>query len=103
MRARDKLPLLKASLKQLVRQLGADDHVAIVTYAGSAGVALTSTAGDRHAAIDMAIDQLDASGSTNGGAGLRLAYQQAEAGFIERSEERRVGKRGRSTGGEKET
>ncbi|HET7268683.1 MAG TPA: von Willebrand factor type A domain-containing protein, partial [Oleiagrimonas sp.] len=83
MRPRDKLPLLKASLKQLVRQLDADDHVAIVTYAGSAGVALASTAGNRHAVIDAAIDQLDAGGSTNGGAGLRLAYQQARAGYIE--------------------
>lgn len=83
MRPRDKLPLVKASLKQLVRQLGADDHVAIVTYAGGAGVALASTAGDRHATIDAAIDQLNANGSTNGGAGLRLAYQQARAGFIE--------------------
>ncbi|MGB5851695.1 MAG: VWA domain-containing protein, partial [Rhodanobacter sp.] len=79
----DKLPLLKASLKQLVRQLRARDRVAIVTYAGRAGVALPSTAGDRHATIDAAIDSLDASGSTNGGAGIELAYAQAAQGFIE--------------------
>ncbi len=83
MRSRDKLPLLKASLKLLVRQLRPGDRVAIVTYAGSAGVALPSTPGDRHATIDTAIDQLRAGGSTNGGAGLRLAYQQARQGFIE--------------------
>ncbi len=79
----DKLPLLKASLKQLVRELRKQDRVAIVTYAGYAGVALPSTAGDRHAAIDAAIDSLGAAGSTNGGAGIELAYAQAEQGFIE--------------------
>lgn len=78
----DKLPLLKASLKQLVRELRKQDHVAIVTYAGYAGVALPSTAGDQHATIDAAIDSLGASGSTNGGAGIELAYAQAEQGFI---------------------
>ncbi|MBP1475701.1 VWA domain-containing protein [Frateuria sp. MAH-13] len=79
----DKLPLLKASLRQLVRQLRRQDRVAIVTYAGSAGVALPSTPGDRHATIEGAIDALGASGSTNGGAGIDLAYAQAEQGFIE--------------------
>jgi Ca-activated chloride channel family protein len=78
----DKLPLLQASLKQLVRELRKQDHVAIVTYAGYAGVALPSTAGDRHATIDAAIDSLGAGGSTNGGAGIELAYAQAEQGFI---------------------
>ncbi len=78
----DKLPLLKASLKQLVRELRPQDRVAIVTYAGYAGVALPSTAGDKHATIDAAIDSLGANGSTNGGAGIELAYAQAEQGFI---------------------
>jgi Ca-activated chloride channel homolog len=78
----DKLPLLKASLKQLVTQLRAQDRVAIVTYAGSAGVALPSTPGDRHATIDAAIDGLGADGSTHGDAGIDLAYAQAEQGFI---------------------
>jgi Ca-activated chloride channel homolog len=78
----DKLPLLKASLKQLVRELRKQDRVAIVTYAGSAGVALPSTAGDQHATITAAIDSLGAGGSTNGGAGIELGYAQAEQGFI---------------------
>jgi Ca-activated chloride channel family protein len=82
MNAPDKLPLLKASLRQLVRQLRKQDRVAIVTYAGSAGVALPSTPGDRHATIEAAIDALGAYGSTNGGAGIDLAYAQAEQGFI---------------------
>jgi Ca-activated chloride channel family protein len=78
----DKLPLLQASLKQLVRELRPQDRVAIVTYAGYAGVTLPSTAGDQHATIDAAIDSLGAGGSTNGGAGIELAYAQAEQGFI---------------------
>jgi Ca-activated chloride channel family protein len=78
----DKLPLLQASLKQLGHELRPQDHVAIVTYAGYAGVTLPSTAGDRHATIDAAIDSLGAGGSTNGGAGIELAYAQAEQGFI---------------------
>ncbi len=78
----DKLPLLQASLKQLVRQLRPQDRLAIVTYAGYAGVALPSTAGDQHATINAAIDSLRANGSTNGGAGIELAYAQAEQGFI---------------------
>lgn len=78
----DKLPLLKASLKQLVRELRSRDRVAIVTYAGSAGVALPSTGGDQHATINAAIDSLGAGGSTNGGAGIELAYAQSEQGFI---------------------
>jgi Ca-activated chloride channel family protein len=82
MRAADKLPLLQASLKQLVRELRKQDRVAIVTYAGYAGVALPSTTGDRHATINAAIDNLSAEGSTNGGAGIELAYAQAEQGFI---------------------
>lgn len=82
MNAPNKLPLLQASLKQLVRELRQQDRVAIVTYAGSAGVVLPSTAGDRHATIDAAIDSLGARGSTNGGAGIELAYAQAEQGFI---------------------
>ncbi len=78
----DKLPLLKASLKQLVRELRAEDRLAIVTYAGNAGVALPTTAGDRHATIDAAVDNLGAGGATNGGAGIDLAYAQAGEGFI---------------------
>ncbi|KAA0069026.1 VWA domain-containing protein [Rhodanobacter sp. T12-5] len=78
----DKLPLLKASLKQLVHELRKEDRLSIVTYAGYAGVALPSTAGDQHATIDAAIDSLGAGGSTNGGAGIELAYAQAEQGFI---------------------
>lgn len=78
----DKLPLLKASLKQVVPKLRAQDRISLVTYAGATCVALRSTHGDQHAVINAAIDALGAGGSTNGAAGIDLAYAQAAKGFI---------------------
>ena len=78
----DKLPLLKATLRQIVPRLRHRDRVAIVTYAGSAGLALPCTPGDAHARILAAIDAMQARGSTNGQAGIELAYAQARRGFI---------------------
>jgi Ca-activated chloride channel family protein len=72
-----KLPLLKRSLHLLVERLGADDRVAIVTYAGSASVALAPTPGDHSREILAAIDRLSAGGGTNGSDGLRQAYRLA--------------------------
>ena len=80
----DRLPLIQAAMRQLVGQLRPQDRVAIVTYAGSAGVALPSTAGDKKAEILAAIDALRAAGSTNGSAGLELAYNEAARGFIDK-------------------
>ncbi len=83
MRASNKLPLLKSSLKLLVQQLRAQDRIALVTYAGAAGVALASTPGSDKARILAAIDALQAGGSTAGASGIELAYQTARAGFVE--------------------
>ncbi|WP_153069397.1 VWA domain-containing protein, partial [Escherichia coli] len=58
------------------------DNIAIVTYAGDSRIALPSISGSHKAEINAAIDSLDAEVSTNGGAGLELAYQQAAKGFI---------------------
>ena len=58
------------------------DRVGIVTYAGSSGIALHSTRGDRTAEIQNAISRLSAGGSTNGGAGIQLAYQMAAENFV---------------------
>ena len=69
-------------MKMLVDQLRANDHVAIVTYAGSAGVVLESTPGSQKTKIKDAIDALHAGGSTAGGAGLQLAYRIARQHFI---------------------
>jgi len=78
----NKLPLLKSAFGLLVNELRAGDHVAIVVYAGAAGLVLESTPGNRKEAIMSAIDNLEAGGSTAGGAGLRLAYREAEKNFV---------------------
>ncbi|WP_312696509.1 YfbK domain-containing protein [Sphingobacterium mizutaii] len=78
----NRLPLVQSSLKMLVDQLRPEDKVAIVTYAGSAGVKLESTRGDQKMKIKTAIDELTAGGSTAGGEGIKKAYQIARANYI---------------------
>lgn len=82
MNAPDKLPLLKQGLKTLVNQLSYKDRVAIVVYAGASGLALPSTSADDKQRINEALDRLEAGGSTDGGQGIRLAYQVAQDNFI---------------------
>lgn len=82
MMTNNKLPLVQSSLKLLVDQLRPEDKVAIVTYAGSAGVPLESTKGDQKMKIKTAIDELVAGGSTAGAAGIKKAYQIARQNFI---------------------
>jgi Ca-activated chloride channel homolog len=77
-----KLPLVQRALTMLVRQLGEKDRVAIVVYAGAAGLVLPPTSGSDQAAILTAIAGLRAGGSTNGGQGIQMAYQQAQANFV---------------------
>jgi Ca-activated chloride channel family protein len=79
----NKLPMVKAAFRLLVDQLRAKDRVAIVVYAGAAGQVLASTPGDRKTDIVTAIDNLEAGGSTAGGAGIRLAYDVAQRHFLE--------------------
>lgn len=83
-----KLPLVKASMKMLTDQLRGKDHVAIVVYAGNAGLVLPSTTGDEKAKIKDAIDKLEAGGSTAGGAGIKLAYKTAKEHFIKEGNNR---------------
>ena len=78
----NRLDLVKSSLKLLVNNLRNKDKVAIVTYAGSAGVKLEATSGGDKQKIREAIDELTAGGSTAGGAGIHLAYQIAKKDFI---------------------
>ena len=84
MQQANKLPLVRESLKLLTRELGDSDRVSIVVYAGSTGLVLPPTGGDRKQTILEAIDRLEAGGSTNGGAGIQLAYQLAVDNFIPR-------------------
>ena len=83
MQSPDKLPLLKQAFAQLVAQLRAQDRVSIVVYAGSAGLVLPPTPGDRRDEILAALDRLEAGGSTNGGDGICLAYAVAREAFVE--------------------
>ncbi len=78
----NKLPLLKSAFSLLVNELRPQDHVAIVVYAGAAGLVLESTPGSRKEVIMNAINNLEAGGSTAGGAGLRLAYSVASENFV---------------------
>ncbi|HUT92183.1 MAG TPA: VWA domain-containing protein [Thermoguttaceae bacterium] len=79
----DKLPLLKEGMKLLAGQVREDDRVAIVVYASAEGLALPSTSGAEREKIIAALDQLEAGGSTAGGAGIELAYRVAQENFIE--------------------
>lgn len=82
MHSADKLPLLKQSLRMLVRELGEQDKVSLVVYAGASGVVLEPTGGHKKVKIEQALQQLRAGGSTNGGEGIRLAYAKAKEAFI---------------------
>lgn len=78
----DKLPLLKKAMHLLVNQLNGKDKVSIAVYAGASGLVLEPTAGNQHDDILDALDRLQSGGSTNGGAGIRLAYRMARKAFI---------------------
>ena len=83
MASEDKLELLKNGFKLFVDELDADDKVAIVTYAGMAGVVLESTNGDDKLTIKQAIESLGSGGSTAGAEGIITAYDIAQQNFIE--------------------
>ena len=78
-----KLPLVKQAMRMLVENLQEADRIAIVVYAGASGVVLPSTSASKSDVILAAMDKLEAGGSTNGGAGINLAYQIAAKNFIE--------------------
>ena len=78
----DKLPLVRNAMRMLANVLTARDRVAIVVYAGASGLVLPSTPGDQKATIHHAIAHLESGGSTNGAAGIRLAYKVAREHFI---------------------
>lgn len=83
MNAPNKLPLLVSSLKMLTNELRPQDKVAIVVYAGAAGLVLPPTDGANKPAIIEALENLEAGGSTAGGAGIKLAYKVAKEHFVE--------------------
>ncbi|HSC06922.1 MAG TPA: VWA domain-containing protein [Steroidobacteraceae bacterium] len=82
MQSPDKLPLLKNAFRLLTDQLTERDRVSMVVYAGSSGVVLEPTPGDKKYRIREAIDRLEAGGSTNGGEGIERAYELAHDTFV---------------------
>ncbi|MEX2470826.1 MAG: VWA domain-containing protein, partial [Gemmatimonadota bacterium] len=88
MNSPDKLPLLKTAFRMLVEELRPQDRVAIVVYAGAAGLVLPSTPGSQKGVILDALESLEAGGSTAGGAGIKLAYAVANEHFIEEGNNR---------------
>ncbi len=78
----NKLPLVKKALKLLVEQLDEKDRVSLVVYAGASGLVLDTTPAYQKETILTAIDRLQSGGSTNGGAGIQLAYAKATEAFI---------------------
>ena len=83
-----RLPLIKSAFRVLVNQLRAEDRVAIVVYAGAAGLVLPSTSGADKETILAALDNLQAGGTTAGGAGIELAYSVARENFLENGNNR---------------
>lgn len=84
----NKLPLLKSGFRLLVNELTEKDHVSIVVYAGTSGLVLPSTPGNQKDTILQAIDNLQAGGSTAGGEGIQLAYEEAKKHFIKNGNNR---------------
>ncbi len=79
----EELPMVVAALRNLTQTLDAKDRIAIVVYAGAAGVVLEPTPGNQRERIISAMQRLEAGGSTNGGQGIELAYKLARAHFDE--------------------
>ncbi|MEZ4766318.1 MAG: von Willebrand factor type A domain-containing protein, partial [Calditrichia bacterium] len=88
MKSPDKLPLLKESFKMLVDNLSPEDRIAMVVYAGNAGLVLPATDGNEKRKIIDALDELQAGGSTAGGEGIQLAYKVAKENFIKNGNNR---------------
>lgn len=82
MQSDDKLELLKNGFIEFVNQMRPGDRIAIVTYAGDAGLVLNSTTGIYKDVIKSKIKKLKPGGSTNGAAGINLAYKIAQENFI---------------------
>ena len=79
----NKLPLVKTALGMVVEQMRPQDTIAIVVYAGAAGLVLPATKGSDKATILASLAALEAGGSTNGGEGIQLAYQVAREQFVD--------------------
>ena len=83
MATKDKLPLLQEGMKAMIDYLDPDDRISIVTYASGEKKVLESTPVREASKIKKAIGKLVASGSTAGHSGMRMAYEECLANYIE--------------------
>ena len=83
MATKDKLPLLQEGMKMMIDYLDPDDRISIVTYASGEKKVLESTPVREASKIKKAIGKLVASGSTAGHSGMRMAYEECLANYIE--------------------
>ena len=79
----NKLPLVAQAFAMLAENLGENDRISIVTYAGRDTVELEGESGANYEKIATTLAGLTAGGSTAGAAGINTAYELAEKYFIE--------------------
>jgi len=84
----NKLPLVKEAMKMMVRKMDKKETISIVVYAGASGLVLPATSADNVTEIFDSLNKLSAGGSTNGGAGIELAYKVAKENFIQEGNNR---------------
>ncbi len=84
----NKLPLVQVALQMLAEELGEKDHISIVTYSSTAQLLLPPTSGQQRSEIMSAITRLKAEGSTNGAAGIQLAYDTAKLNLLKEGSNR---------------
>ena len=82
MYGRDRLSLIKASILSMLPKLTAQDRISIVTYSGAERFIIDGVPGDHHATIMKALSLFEASGVTNGEAGIKMAYAVAKKNYI---------------------
>lgn len=79
----NKLPLVAQAFAMLAENLGQNDRISIVTYAGRDTVELEGESGANYSKIAETLAGLTAGGSTAGAAGINTAYELAQKYFIE--------------------
>jgi Ca-activated chloride channel family protein len=77
MNSSEKLPLLKEAVTLLIEEMRDIDSIAMVVYAGAAGLVLPPTPCSEKQKIMGVLERLQAGGSTAGGAGIKRAYDVA--------------------------
>jgi len=88
MYSQDKLPLVVESLKKLTNEMTNQDRISLVTYSGEEKVLISGARGNMKNCISELADTLEASGCTNGEAGINMAYDIAARNYIKNGSNR---------------